>query len=524
MRTDSTNRLIILHSSDPNDKNKVSGIVTYLLANKQEVVKCGSETNDHFADFFSDPAYVFIVLLDNPPINDMGSIMAYCLVKTTPTAYEIWDVCVLTRARGSGIGSLFMKLICENVRQDNTKPFWLIVVPGNKIAASTYIKNGFVINSISNLNSTGEILGFPEPSIVFSCEKWNTPTDDIKASQILIFDKYSSIILSEVKKATINIFLSQAVIQNMNVFIKQLQTEVCGKLLLTRFPNDQIINDGNIQLSLPKTLIKGIYNPAQCNAGISDFSFHTHPDKVPNGRRIQIPSFGDLIMVTSIFFQVQTTSLSSTTQTHLLFVHDGIFILSLSPDFVQLLYNIISYSGRPVVTLKPMMEQSILKSYNETIQPIFFDYLNILENYAKRVIPSDVEDSNMKQYRADIGHEICRYINCISTNNIYRDILKETIDQIRSAGFKIPDLNSTPIFNTSYHQLLSDSDSVYIKFEGLLSKSVDDLPSVPANDPLLSHVTTLAESVKIDRIIPESTPFTPEMDPVHEETTSYMDT
>ena len=509
MILDSTKKFIALEYANTEEYELIMLISVNIFHKKQaSVTQCGSENNIYFSIslphlFFlitvsgglesiqtdqygrvTDPK-IFELYVSMSKIPFLDLITGYCFLRDAPMFIEIWDVCIFSEHRSSGIGNLLI----SNALRMSPKNFWLIVKPDNTPAATLYIKNGFVPHSITTTDSSGEkeVLGNPSISMIFNKQLGNS--FDIENNKRL-FKIFSDKILGIVKIETLNIKIEERVIEFLTLITKTpFFSKVTGCLMAKHNDRFNITIDNKdgipyVVLALNKNLIKGTedkiggliadYNFVFITQPVSSFNYH--------GLVVQLPSIYDM----NITIQNMIVNIGKRikTQKSLFFYFDAIISISISPYLTEFILEVLDESLFSIDQLRLMFEHLILTKMSHIHEKSFYENNQILLANLSVLYSESIK----KSVRKLTGELSCSFINQVYLKDLVESdsagiIIQPLIDFFSRKG--IFDLSSISIFNAEYYEIPINAftEGLYINCENTV---------VPRN---LSELTYLEQDI-----------------------------
>lgn len=482
-------------------------IENYLLTKKlAETKSCGTEYGQFLKNYPKDSALVVMIegaLNQNPDFSYLMSeqflnaIIAYCIIKQTSSYYEIWDVCVLKR--GTGVGANFISLISDRF---NNLPLWLGVAAGNETAAKTYLKNGFVLNGVTRLNTSSNLVGLPEPFI--SMIRNPGPVGFVQYDMTM-FNKLSAVIKQKNEKMEVAFYFSPHTITIINYLVKEniITTEIGGELLIT-----ELYQGGYNELNFTRSFIKGnrVSCPVGMNTGIpKNFTFHTHPSYADtiNGLVVQSPSLDDLkfeisTLLTNMVFTTEMLTL------HFIFFDKGFFTLAISPDFQNYIYQITNFvMNIDIKNITTSLMSNIDDFIGDLYNKLLFEQNEINKFISSSVANNTICNEDIKNaLRAYNAYSTCTTLNSMNL----RALIGKNVDLLNMFGFyfqnifpdKTPDemIAQTPIFQAQYFEIFPGSENTGLTFKckNLLASSVQtNITRLPRTDSRLLTETTMVE-------------------------------
>ena len=480
MKIDATHRIIVLNLRNPRERQLAGRIEHFIIHHRQGAnTGCGSAAavngfipttmtdfvimvNRGFAVTYRNPDGTFDT--PHPEAQIIENIIAYCIIKESQTNYEIWDVCVVGR-RGVRTGPDFINLLCTNIpellvsqeglladRLRGPKPFWLIVVPGNTLAARTYLRNGFSIGGITLLDSSNMLSGFATPNILMTCP--NPPPRINNDAQLAIFANISDILHATLRAQTLNIFLPANILSNMEALVV-LQLETCGSLFVTGIvdmPDQRLL-----RLGMSKTIIKGTIanppNPQSCAVPNTDFGYHVHVDALGifNQHIVQIPSGGDI--TASIVSAINSAARHVTMCAQFIFLRHGIFTVTISPAFAEFLFVMFGMLVQEATFL-----DGIALISNSVNGFVTGKYDTTARQYSlNRLLPHPHADSRVYADADRDAHatQICQFINTITVQEVIAGDqtgrLIATILQYQATVKNAINLSTMQLVTATYH-------------------------------------------------------------------------
>ena len=529
MKIDATHQIIVLNLRDPSERELARRIDRFIIHNRQGAnAGCGSASPGAAVHGFINDTMTDFVIMVNPgfqvtyrnadgrfesPHNEneiMANIIAYCIIKESATAYEIWDVCVLG-SRGRGIGPAFIQLLCRNIPLPlldiprTYKPFWLIVVPGNTPAAKTYLRNGFSLGPVTLLDSSNMASGFATPNISMTCPNPYVPTDNI--AQLAVFTRTSETLMAALVAKTLIIYLPANVLMNMDILVTTFRHETCGALVVTGVEeNPAFPGYRALRLGMSKLITKGYINPQNCVIPYSDFGYHIHHDSLLqyNAQIVQIPSAGDING--AIIYSIVSCIHNKTTMcAQFIFLRNGIFTITIDPVFAQLLFTtfriIENDKTHEGVTL-------ITNSLERYITGIYHTFIHAhAQTRGMLQVPGRDYTSYTDQERFVHGTEICRFINTITIQNLLQgDITGElvaTINQYEITVGRPINAATTQLVTATYHAVNDRTQGINIICPNVL---LTDIGLVQVHDPAQADLENGVIPVDIFRQHMDGTP------------------
>ena len=491
MILDSTKKFIALEYSNAEEYELIMLISVNIYSKKQaSVTQCGSENNIYFS--ISLPHLFFLITVSgglesvqtdqfgrvtDPKISELyvnmttllflDLITGYCFLRDTPMFIEIWDVCIFSEHRASGIGNLLI----SNAVQMSPKNFWLIVKPDNTPAATLYIKNGFVPHSFTTTDSSGEkeVLVNPSISMIFNKQLGNS--FDIENNKRL-FKIFSDKILGIVKIETLNIKIEERIIEFLTLITKTpFFSKVTGCLIAKHNDRFNITIDNKdgipyVVLGLNKNLIKGTQDKMGGLITDCNFVFITQPVSPFNyhGLVVQLPSIYDMnISVQNILVNMGKRI---KTQKSLFFYFDAIISISISPYLTEFILKVLDESLISIDQLRLIFGHLILTKMSHIHEKSNYENNQILLTNLSVLYSESIK----KSVRKLTGELSCSFINQVYLKDLVESdssglIIQPLTDFFSRKG--IFDLTSISIFNAQYYEIPVNAftEGLYISCE-----------------------------------------------------------
>lgn len=487
MILDSSKKFVALEYSNPEEKLVIDKIASFIFRKKQtSVEKCGSQGNISFATNLN---YLFFLLtlsqgLDDIQIDHSGKVIdprldkiykymkkvrflelitSYCLLRDTPLCIQIWDVCIFSERRGTGIGNLLI----SNAVTLSPKNFWLVVLPDNTPAATLYIKNGFSIHNITQTDPSGAKISDKDViSMIYDKKEPRMSIDDNMEK----FKIFSDRILGFVKIETLNIKIDREIINFFDSIIKNPSISYqVGGCFLTKH-NDRfnaVIEYKDsvpyIVLGIHKNIIRG--EETRLGGSIIEYNFMFISKPSSYDRAIHMPSASDMTVCTQtmIFNIVRLIK----TQKFFIFYFDCVISINISPDLTEFILEVLDksilsldhlvacFNNLTTITMAPVYE----KSFNDNNQIITTLLL---------------QGSSPESFHDSIRH----YTSILTCSFLNRICVKDLIDSDSTGAIYTPlleffkrkgwdDPSSISIFCAEDHKIHENarSEGLYISCE-----------------------------------------------------------
>jgi hypothetical protein len=381
-------------------------------------------------------------------------ITSYCFLRDAPLFIEIWDVCIFSERRGSGVGNLLI----SNAVTLSPKNFWLLVLPDNTPAATLYIKNGFCIYNVTQTDSSGVAISESKALICMILDKKESKAcidDNMKMFKIL-----SDRILGFVKMETLNIKIEKEIINFVDSIIKNpsISYHVGGCLLTKHIDRFNLLIEYKdsvqyIVLGIYKNIIRGEETRLGGSIIEYNFMFITQPSSYLNynGLAVQMPCVSDMTICTQTMIANIVRLIK--TQKFFIFYLDGVISINISPDLTEFILEVLDksilslehllacFNNLTTLNMAPVYE----KSFNENRQ--------IITKLLSEGSSTELLHDNIRHYTSLLT---CSFLNRICVKDLIESDATGAISVPLLEFFKrkgLDDPSSVSVFCAEYHKI-----------------------------------------------------------------------